>query len=218
MKQEMMNTVRKSELFESICINCPGSLWGEKSICRIHNKSIGEITSCEQWEKEAPELSIQNGQVAFSDLEPAIEIVQKTEEDLRSYHWMIKEIDRLIIVLDNAIKTFGPESSLVAQWGIEATLPKAKGMKPSTMSMSEDKYDRQWKRLKALEEKIKKIDEFVETLEDEKERTVLECILDGERMNTIARHVGVSRTRLNEIKRKIVIHAARYLYPEEMQK
>ena len=218
MKTEMKNTMLKSEIYENVCINCPGSLWGEKSICRIHEKSIGEITSCEQWDNAAPSLSVQNGQVAFSDLEPAIEIVQKTEEDLRSYHWMVREVERLQKELDKALKLFIPESSLVAQYGIEATLPKAQGTKPSTMSISEEKYDRQFKRIKSLEEKIRKINEFIQNLTDEKERTVLECILDGERMNIIARHVGVSRTRLNEIKRKIVVYAARYLYPEEMEK
>lgn len=212
-------TMQNHEFFESVCINCPGSLWGEKSICRIHNKSIGEISSCEEWTKHTPNLSIKNGQVAFSDLEPALEIVQKTEEDLRSYHWMIKEIERLKKELDKVIKYIGPESRLVAQWGIEATLPKAQGTKPSTtLSISEEKYERQFNRWKALEEKLRKINAVLDGIEDEREKTVLECILDGERMNIIARHVGVSRTRLNEIKRGIVIRAAKVLYPEEMQR
>jgi hypothetical protein len=211
-------SMTKSELFESVCINCPGSLWGEKSICRIHNKSIGEVTSCEEWTKSSPLLKINDGQVLFSDLEPALEIVQKTEEDLRSYHWMINEIDRLNNQIHKAIQINSPESSLVARYGDEATLPRGKGLKLSTMSISEEKYERQIKRVASLEEKVRKINEAIESLVDEKERTVMECILDGERMNIIAKHVGVSRTRLNEIKRTIVIHAAKYLYPEEMKK
>jgi hypothetical protein len=212
------NTMPYSELFESVCINCPGSLWGEKSICRIHQKSIGEITSCEEWTKNSPLLKINDGQVAFMDLEPALEIVQKTEEDLRSYHWIIKEIDRLDNQLRKVIHINAPQSSLVAQYGIEATLPRGKGLKLSTVSINEEKYDRQLKRLENLEEKARKINQALESIVDEKDRTVLECILDGERMNIIAKHVGVSRTRLNEIKRKIVIHAAKYLYPEEMKR
>jgi hypothetical protein len=213
------STMSKSELFESVCINCPGSLWGEKSICRIHNKSIGEVTSCEEWTKNSPLLKINNGQVAYVDLEPALEIVQKTEEDLRSYHWMIKEIDRLDNQIRRAIQINGHgDSRLVAQYGVEATLPKGKGLKLSTMSICEEKYNRQVKRLENLEEKAMKINQALEAIEDDKERTVLECILDGERMNIIAKHVGVSRTRLNEIKRKIVIQAAKVLYPLEMNR
>jgi len=167
---------------------------------------------------QAPSLSLQNGQVAFKDLEPALEIVQKTEEDIRSYHWMIREVDRLNAQIDKALTTFVPESSLVAQYGVEATLPRGKGAKPTTLSISEEKHERQIQRVKSLENKIRNINTALEDLTDEKERTVLECILDGERMNIIAKHVGVSRTRLQEIRRKIVIHSAKYLYPDEMMK
>ncbi|MGK5512031.1 hypothetical protein [Brevibacillus formosus] len=41
-------------------------------------------------------------------------------------------------------------------------------------------------------------------LGDSKHRTALEYMMDGMRMNSIARHVGVSRQRLKEIKRDIV--------------
>jgi hypothetical protein len=98
-----------SDLLENICSNCPGTLWGEKSICRIHNKSIGEITSCEQWTRKNPFSYKENdGQMVFTDLEPAIEVVQKTEEDLRSYHWVLKEIERIECELNKAIQSFGP--------------------------------------------------------------------------------------------------------------
>jgi FixJ family two-component response regulator len=98
-------------------------------------------------------------------------------------------------------------------------MPKAQGTKPTiALSISEDKFERQFKRKENLEEKVRKIEQALEQIEDERERTVLECIMDGERMNIIAKHVGVSRTRLNEIKRAIVIYAAKVLYPEEMQR
>ncbi|WP_078382352.1 hypothetical protein [Sutcliffiella halmapala] len=216
-----MNEIPRDILIENVCGNCPGSLWGTKSICRIHNRSIGEINTCKEWnrrstsEAEASFIN-QEGQLAFTVLEPAIEVVQKTEEDLRSYHWMMREIDRLQKELDKALKGFIPQSSLVAQYGVEATLPKAQGTKPSTMSVSEEKYDRQYKRLKALQEKIKKIDIAAAKLTDQKESTVLECILDGERMNMIASHVGVSRQRLNEIKRLLVKKIAWELYGDDI--
>ncbi|MDX8366789.1 hypothetical protein [Cytobacillus sp. IB215665] len=47
-----MNQAKSYEYIDRICVNCPGSLWGAKSICRIHNKSIGNITSCEQWDRQ----------------------------------------------------------------------------------------------------------------------------------------------------------------------
>ncbi len=210
----------KDKYFETVCINCPGSLWGEKSICRIHNKSIGELVSCKQWgryETNFPQYRIDDDQIAFLTLEPAIEIVQKTEEDLRSYHWMIKEIDRLSTQLDNSLKNYGLNSRLVAQYGIDAAMPKAQGMKLSTLSISEERYEKQLVRLSKLEEKVKKVNDATEKFKEGIEKTVLECILDGERMNNIASHIGVSRQRLNEIKRKIVKNMAWTLYEEELR-
>jgi hypothetical protein len=210
-------TVPKSELFESVCINCPGSLWGEKSICRIHQKSIGEITSCEEWNKNSPSLKINNGQVLFTDLEPALEIVQKTEEDLRDYHWILKEIERLQEYLDKEIKSLGPSSRLVSKYGLEASLPRGQGLVVAKSSATEEKFERQWLRLVNLKEKAQKINSAAKQIVDEKERTVLECILDGVRMNMLARHVGISRTRLNEIKRLIVMKMAWVLYEDELK-
>jgi hypothetical protein len=202
------------DLFETVCINCPGSLWGEKSICRIHNKSICEITTCEQWTRQQNDFKFEEGQVAFMDLEPAMEIVQKTEEDLRDYHWVVKEIERLQKYLDNSNKDLGPSKRLTAQYGVEAAMPKAQGVKPS---VTDERYERQWRRLEKLKEKVHKINVAAEQIVDDKERTVLECILDGERMNMVARHVGVSRQRLNEIKRLIVKKMAWVLYEDELK-
>ncbi|WP_342432630.1 hypothetical protein [Neobacillus sp. FSL H8-0543] len=216
MKQN--RSMPNAELFETVCINCPGSLWGEKSICRIHNKSIGEIASCEQWTRQTTDsFKDDEGQLAFTDLEPAIEIVQKTEEDLHSYHWMFREIERLKKDLNEAIKTFGPSSRLTAIYGDEAGMPQGQGLKLSSMSISEQRFDRQWQRLKKLEQKMERINHAANQITDDKERTVLECILDGVRMNMVARHVGISRTRLNEIKRLIVKKMAWVLYEEELK-
>jgi hypothetical protein len=193
-------------------------MWGEKSICRIHNKSIGEIASCEQWtRKESLSYKVNDGQLSFTDLEPAIEIVQKTEEDLRDYHWIVKEIERLQEYLDKAVRSFGPGSRLVTKYGLEASLPKGQGLNIEKNSITEERFERQWQRLEKLKEKVKKIDSAAQQIVDEKERTVLECILDGVRMNMVARHVDISRTRLNEIKRLIVKKMAWVLYEDELK-
>ncbi|TCW39405.1 LuxR C-terminal-related transcriptional regulator [Laceyella sacchari] len=56
------------------------------------------------------------------------------------------------------------------------------------------------------------VKEAAEKIEDEKERTVLECILDGERIGMIAHHVGLSWQKVNEIKRKILKKMAWEIY------
>jgi hypothetical protein len=118
--------------------------------------------------------------------------------------------------LNEAIKTSGPLSRLTAVYGDEAGMPKGQGLKLSTMSISEQRFDRQWQRLKKLEQKMERMNKAADQITDDKERTVLECILDGVRMNMVSRHVGISRQRLNEIKRLLVKKMAWVLYENEL--
>ncbi|MFS0783569.1 hypothetical protein [Bacillus sp. 1P06AnD] len=212
----MKTTIPKRQFCETICINCPGSLWGEKSICRVHQKSIGEIEDCKEWHKEElPVLKIDEDQISFLDIEPALDIVQKTEEDLKNYKWMRNERVRLANELfkDPSLSI----SSGVAQYGDEAGLPKgSSGLSQAELKNLDDREQRMYKRYIELNRKIEKMDAAVISLGNEKERTVLECIMDGETMTAIAIHMSLSRVRLNEIKKSIVKQLAWLIYKEEL--
>ncbi len=203
---------------EEVCAKCPGSQWGKSAMCRIHDMHIGKVQSCPEWKGHqaiAQEEEHQE-QIAWIDLEPAMEYIEKTWEDLTAYHWMIKEIERLKRDLDKVTITAPEGSALVAQYGIEATLPKGKGKKVAYLSVSEERYEKKLQRMKHLEEKVRRIQEAADKITCEKERAVIECILDGERMNFIARHVGISRQYLNEIRRKLIKKMAWELYSDEL--
>lgn len=201
-----------------ICEKCPGTKWGKKSTCSIHQLHIGKIQHCEGWDRhQVSDVKDHDGQLAFFDLEPAMEFVEKTWEDLTSFHWMVNEIDRLKKYLDQVLDDGAGIGSMVAQYGIEATLPKGQGLKLSTLSITEERYEKQIQRLKRLEAKVKMIEEAAEKITDLKERAVIECILDGEKMNFIARHVGISRQRLNEIRRSLIKKVAWELYRDELK-
>jgi len=195
---------------EKVCSGCPGTLWGEKSICRVHDKSIGQVKDCPEWQQESL-IENKSGQLALFDLEPAIEVIQKVEEELKDYHWMVKEVDRLRKYLA------GAGEGLTRQYGIDSAMPKAKGGASDPVNREIERRWRQWNRLEKLEEKLKKIETATDAISDEKEKTVLECILDGERMNIIAKHVGVSRQRLNEIKRGLVKKLAWEMFGDELK-
>jgi hypothetical protein len=179
---------------------------------------IGKVQSCPQWDEyQAAQFKDHDGQLAWLDLEPAMEYVEKTWEDLTSYHWMIKEIERIKRELDKVTMVASNESPLVAQYGIESIMPKGKGKKVAYLSVSEAQYERKLQRMKSLEEKVRRIQEAAEKITCQKERAVLECILDGERMNFIARHVGISRQYLNEIRRDLIKKLAPEIYKEELE-
>ncbi|WP_236841087.1 hypothetical protein [Brevibacillus formosus] len=158
-----------------------------------------------------------SGQLAYINLEPALEVVQKVEEAIKDYHWMVKEVERLRKEIDKAISSNPSiQEKLVATYGDAAGMPSGKGLRLSTFTIPEERYEKRIERMKSLEEKVRQINDFANNLEDNKYRTVLECMMDGMRMNSIARHVGVSRQRLNEIKRDIVNRLAKELYSEEL--
>ncbi|MFP3389463.1 hypothetical protein [Brevibacillus sp. SIMBA_040] len=210
----------KDKLIEKVCETCPATQWGKKSFCSVHNLHVGKIETCPEWDKyliENQGLLERGGQLAFINLEPALEVVQKVEEEIKDYHWMVKEIDRLRNEIHKAI-TSNPaiQQKLVATYGDAAGMPSGKGFRLSTITIPEERYEKQILRMKSLEHKVRQINEIAIGLGDSKQRTVLECMMDGMRMNSIARHVGISRTRLNEIKREIVIRMARELYRDEL--
>lgn len=210
----------KDKLIEKVCENCPATQWGKKSFCSDHNLHVGQIENCPEWDNyiiENQGLLDQNGQLAFINLEPALEVVQKVEEEIKDYHWMLKEVERLRKEIDKAIVSNPAiQQKLVATYGDAAGMLSGKGLRLSTLTFPEERYEKRIERMKSLENKVRQINDFAIELGDSKHRTVLECMMDGMRMNSIARHVGVSRQRLNEIKRDIVNRLARELYSEEL--
>nr|WP_285862117.1 hypothetical protein [Brevibacillus sp. MER 51] len=207
-------------MIEKVCEKCPATQWGKKSICSVHNLHVGKVETCPEWDNyiiENQGLMDRSGQLAFINLEPALEVVTKVEEEIKGFNWMVKEVERLRKEIDRAISS-NPmiQEKLVATYGDAAGMPSGKGLRLSTLTISEERYEKQIQRMKNLEDKVRKINEFSLNLEDDKYRTVMECMMDGMRMNSIARHVGVSRQRLNEIKRDIVKRMARELYSDEL--
>ncbi|NRS17612.1 hypothetical protein HPY28_22305 [Brevibacillus sp. HB1.2] len=188
----------KDKLIERVCEKCPATQWGKKSICSVHNLHVGKIETCPEWDEYIVSqrgLKYHDGQTAFADLEPAMEWLQRTEEELRDYPFMLREIDRLKGYLKDA------GEGTVGAYGIDAFQPKGKGKNGDKTHAEVVRRERKWKRLSKLQEIVERIDQAVECITDEKEKTVLDAIMDGEKNNFIARQIGVSRQRYYEIKR-----------------
>lgn len=205
----------KDTLIENVCERCPGTCWGDKSICRVHDLHIGSIQQCQEWDKymiDKQGLRDHDGQLALTDLEPAMEWLQRTEEEIRDYSFTIREINRLKTYLEDA------GEGTVAAYGIDASQPKGKGSTGDKTHQEVAKRERYWKRLKSLEESVQRVERAMETIKHEKERAVLDCMIDGVRMNMIARHVGVSRSYLNDLKRDLIRKMAWAMYGEDQLK
>jgi len=200
---------------ESVCVRCPGTMWGEKSICRVHNASIGRIEQCPEWETAAAGERTADTEMDKRSDAPSVdeETELKVYGELRDYSWSMREIRRLEESLAKmAGETGWIDPALVARYGIEAALPKAKGRKVGEPTPADRQLERTVQRLTVLKARTTALAAAAERLEDERERTLVDCLMAGERMNDISRHIGVSRQRLNEIRHSAVRKLAAMLY------
>lgn len=123
---------------------------------------------------------------------------KQIENTLRDYNWMINEIKRQRELLEDA------GTNLVAQSGIESTLPKAQGESGDPVALEVVRRDKKHMWIHKLEVKVLFIQERMAVIEEEREKAVLECLLDGMSMVAISKHMGLSRRHIQRIKECIV--------------
>ncbi|RST57667.1 DNA-binding response regulator [Siminovitchia terrae] len=120
------------------------------------------------------------------------------ENTLKDYHWMINSIK----IMRQSLESAG--EGLTAQYGIESTMPKAKGQTSDPVHREVVRRGRHWKKVKGYEEKIKVIQERVHLITNERETEVLHWILEGKSYRWIAAHMGLSHSHIKRIKESIV--------------
>src|SRR5690606_27886593 len=135
---------------------------------------------------------------------------REIEQALRDYHWMVKEIARLRDILDDA------GEGITRQYGVESGQPKPKGSVGDPVYMEVVRREKQWKRLEKLENKARLIQERIDLITDEREKTVLDCMLDGMSVIAISRHMGLSRRHIHRLKDSIVDKMAEMSQMEQM--
>ena len=119
------------------------------------------------------------------------------EQILRDYHWMIREIERLRDLLGDA-------GERVVRNYEALDMPKPQGGKTDPVALEVARRERSWKKLRAYEQKVMFVQERIDIIQDERERTVLDCMLDGMSMRAIANHMGLSRRHVQNLKDNIV--------------
>ncbi|WP_244882332.1 helix-turn-helix transcriptional regulator [Oceanobacillus oncorhynchi] len=123
---------------------------------------------------------------------------KQIEETLRDYSWMLNEIKRQRQLMDYE------GGNMVAQSGIESTMPKSKGGTSDPIALEVIRRDKNSKWLDKLETKVLFIQKRIHLITDEREKAVLECMLDGLSMSSIGHHMGLSRRHIYTIKNSIV--------------
>ncbi|WP_188066120.1 hypothetical protein [Brevibacillus brevis] len=213
--------ISKDVFMEAVCEVCPATCWGKKSHCQVHDKHVGKIDSCPEWDKYMRDRETKGQQKTVSarkegfarpsEQAPIVDFLQKAEEEIRDYNYMQIEIVRIQRFLREA------GEGMVAQYGLDAGMSKGKGSNGDKTHAEVVRRERKWKRLQNLQDKIERINKAVETIPGEQERLVVEALLDGDKNNLIAKEIGVSRQRYYEIKRSAVMKMAWAMYGDQVQ-
>lgn len=134
------------------------------------------------------------------------EMMERTEETIKDFHFYKKEIARLRTKLSDA-GTGG-----VGAYGDPSSVFRAKYAVGDRTGGEVVHREREWKRLCKFEDLVRRFEEAMESLDDEKEYTMLCCLLDHQSVTEIARHLCTSRQRAHEIKSSLIQKLANVLY------
>lgn len=132
---------------------------------------------------------------------------KQIEQALRDYNWMINEIKRQRELLSHIAG-----GNVVAQGGIESTLPKAQGETSDPVALEVIRRDKASRWMLNLEDKVLFIQKRIHIITDSREKVVLECMLDGLNMVAIGQHMGLSRRHVYNIKTSIVDKIAHFAH------
>lgn len=131
---------------------------------------------------------------------------KQIEQVLRDYNWMINEIKRQRELLSDI------GGNVVAQGGIESAMPKAQGGTSDPVALEVIRRDKASKWVINLESKVLFVQQRIHVVTDEKEKAVLECMLDGMSMVAIGKHMGLSRRHIYTLKNNITSHIAHFAH------
>lgn len=124
---------------------------------------------------------------------------EQLERAIKDYSWMIREIKRQRLILEQDIGT-----KVVSASGVAATLPKSKGLISDPVAKEVIRRDRKSNWLTKLEKKVLFIQERLPAVDEPREVVVLECLLDGMTISAISKHMGLSRKHIYMVKETIV--------------
>ena len=118
---------------------------------------------------------------------------------LHNYHWMIQVIKLKKQELEQVAG-----NHVVAQYGVQASLPKPQGNPADPVYFEVLRRDKERKTIEKLEKKVRFIQERMHVITDEKELTVLNRILDGWSLRYISHQFGIPLTNVRRIRDDIV--------------
>lgn len=91
-----------------------------------------------------------------------------------------------------------------SQYGIQATLPTGKGLVSKALESEVIRRNDKSERMIDFANKVVFINDRRDRITDEKEKIVLDCLLDGLSLTATSKHMGISRSMVTDIRDNIV--------------
>ncbi|MFJ5566129.1 helix-turn-helix transcriptional regulator [Lysinibacillus xylanilyticus] len=120
----------------------------------------------------------------------------KLDAMITDYHWMVNAIKEMRSEMVTGAKT--------AQYGIEATLPKAVGGVGDPIMQEAIRRSKNIKRVAEYERKLLEVQKLLDKVTGDRELQVLNWMLDGKSKRWIGQNMGLSHTHIQNIKDSIV--------------
>jgi hypothetical protein len=110
---------------------------------------------------------------------------------LKNYYWMLREIQRINSELSRT------DFKGVAQYGTSAALPTGQGLVSKTLENEVVRRNLKSERMLDYIDKVNFINANMYKVTDEKEKVILDCLLDGLTISAISKHLGTNRKQVN---------------------
>ncbi|MBR0592107.1 helix-turn-helix transcriptional regulator [Bacillus pumilus] len=124
---------------------------------------------------------------------------------LKDYRWMMNSIK----ILRESLEVAG-ESGLIAQYGIESSLPKPQGNISDPIYKETVRREKRYKRIIGYEEKVKILQDRINRITNDRENEVLYWLLEGKSYRWIAQHMKLSNSHVKRIRDEIVDQLANH--------
>ncbi|WP_336636732.1 LuxR C-terminal-related transcriptional regulator [Lysinibacillus fusiformis] len=115
---------------------------------------------------------------------------------ITDYHWMVNAIKEMRLEMVIGAKT--------AQYGIEATLPKAVGGVGDPIMQEAVRRSKNIKRVAEYEKKLLDVQLLIQRATGDREIQVLNWMLDGKSQRWVGQNMALSATSIKRIKDNIV--------------
>ncbi|SDI18778.1 hypothetical protein SAMN05192534_12438 [Alteribacillus persepolensis] len=94
--------------------------------------------------------------------------------------------------------------NITAMYGLEAAMPKPQGNQSDPILQEYLRREDEWQDIEKLKKKVVFVQERISCIHNDKERAVLNRILDGMSLRAVSRQMGLSHTHVRNIRDSIV--------------